>query len=211
MFFLGMRIAIFGDINGEYLWLRRLLKKTGRDGVDMRICHGDITGKRITPNLEQSRYCIDLLIQHGVYCLRGNHEDEILSSHNPKYDDVKDFFRDKPSQVRVDDLEFMVSHRSPLGKFTVNPSLKEFAYLESQDPIRIAIFGHSHMRYIHSLDGTMVPRYSPRKNRPYDVSEGLHLVNTGTTNIGFPISFNLLPGYVLYDAEEKSITFRGLI
>ncbi len=205
-----MKLAIFGDINDQYKSIERLLDKSERYGIDQYICHGDIARKACKHEPEKTRKCISSLKEHEVQCLRGNHEEDIIMHHHEKDIDIANFFSSLPRELVFDELELMISHYSPNGRMLIKPEPDEFDRLESIPQVRIAVFGHSHMRFHHSRNEKITANYHPKFNIPYDVSTGLHLINTGTTNFAFPFSFNLSPGYVIYDSEAKEIIFRRI-
>jgi len=207
-----MRLAIFGDFNGNHIWADRLLAQSRHYNIDTYVCHGDIARKLSQHKQDKTRKCIDLLVEHNVRCCKGNHEEDILQ--NPEKaridEDSFNYFRGLPDRLVLEELpHVLVTHKSPNGELLIKPKIEEFDYLKRDYPnIRIAFFGHSHIRFHHLQNGSMKSNHSPRFNTEYDVSKGLHLVNTGTTNMNFPFSFNIRPGYVIYDSETETIEFK---
>lgn len=205
-----MKVAIFGDINGQYEWLDRLFDQSGRYNIDIYSCHGDIARKACKHDPEKTMRCIYFMKEKNVQCLRGNHEENIIKHPKAGEEDIVAFFSSLPRKLVFDDLELMISHYSPKGRMLIKPEPDEFDCLESMSPVRIAVFGHSHIRFHHSRTDKITANYHPRFDVPYDVSTGLHLINTGTANFAFPFSFNLFPGYVIYDSDTKEIIFKKI-
>lgn len=207
-----MRIAVFGDFNGEHRWLSRLLRQCREEGVDTFVCHGDIVDNARRPDFDAIRRCVYLLRSAKVRCIKGNHEEDLLSS-GALDGKLYGFFAGLPRALTLEGVpEAVFTHRSVSGRFLIRATAGEFHQLRRRYPqSRIAFFGHSHMRFHHSTqDGRIHPNYRPKFDVPYDVSSGLHLVNTGTTNISLPFTFNLTPGYVIYDSSSSTIVYRRI-
>lgn len=62
-------IAIISDIHGNAHALRAVLADLAAQGVGERLCLGDIVGYGASP-----AECIDLVRQHGLTCIQGNHD-----------------------------------------------------------------------------------------------------------------------------------------
>lgn len=208
-----MKLLVFGDLNGQTKWLRRLLKQSEKEAIDQYVCHGDITRKISHFDPNSTKQCVGLLKSYNVNCLIGNHEEDLLSSEVPVEDEISSFFEGLESQLVLDDLpNVLFTHKSPSGKFLIVPTSSEFDIMEENYPSqRIAFFGHSHMRFHHQRQNCMIKsNYFPRFNTPYDLSDGKHLINTGTTNFGLPFSFNFRPGYVVYNSDTQEMIFKEI-
>lgn len=69
------RLILVGDVHGMYKELKELLEDVDYEsGVDRLVFLGDMITKG-----PDSIKVLDLAIEEGAYCVRGNHEDEILS------------------------------------------------------------------------------------------------------------------------------------
>ena len=210
-----MRVAVFGDFNGDHFWLQRLLKQTENERIDKRICHGDIARKLSKHETDKTQKCIILLNDYGVECCRGNNEREILDNLEKANIDTDSiaFFRKLPQHLILGELPHVLfCHKSPGGRFLIGAKKDEFEIMENDfSDQRIAFFGHSHIRFHHhKQQGKIHSNYFPKFNTLYDVSSGIHLVNTGTTNRNFPFSFNIRPGYVIYDSDNQTIEFKRI-
>jgi predicted phosphodiesterase len=204
-----MKITIFGDFNANKKWLKRLLDQSSAQPVDRYVCHGDIASKLRNFQIEETLECVHLLNQYKVYCILGNHEEELLESlHNtqiPK--ELSDFLTPLPKKISL--ARAVIAHKPPSGRFTLLANTSEFDYLNSSQ--NICFFGHSHKRFHFQRQGHSIKtNYLPRFNLGYDVSEGLHLVNTGTTNFALPFTLDISPGYVIYDSDKQTITFKKI-
>lgn len=76
------RLIIVGDVHGMYDELMQLMHKVDYDkSNDVIVFLGDMITKGY-----DSLGVVDFAIKHGAYCVRGNHEDEILSMYASHYD-----------------------------------------------------------------------------------------------------------------------------
>lgn len=62
-------VAIFSDIHGNAQALRAVLQDMADQGINERVCLGDVVGYGASPG-----DCINLLMTHGIPCLQGNHD-----------------------------------------------------------------------------------------------------------------------------------------
>lgn len=75
------RIILIGDVHGMYKELQELLHNVDyQSGVDRLVFLGDMITKG-----PDSIKVIEYAIEEGAYCVRGNHEDEILSMYASKH------------------------------------------------------------------------------------------------------------------------------
>ena len=79
-------VAIFSDIHGNAHALRAVLKDMADHGINERVCLGDVVGYGGSPG-----DCIDLLMEHGIPCVQGNHD--AMVSTGAGLDGVKDATR----------------------------------------------------------------------------------------------------------------------
>lgn len=69
-----IRTAFISDIHGNLSALRAVLKAIDHVGVDRIICLGDVVGYGPEPGA-----CLDLVAQRCSACVRGNHEEAVLT------------------------------------------------------------------------------------------------------------------------------------
>jgi diadenosine tetraphosphatase ApaH/serine/threonine PP2A family protein phosphatase len=62
-------VAILSDIHGNAHALRAVLQDMANHGINERVCLGDVVGYGGSPG-----DCIDLLMEHGIPCVQGNHD-----------------------------------------------------------------------------------------------------------------------------------------
>ena len=62
-------VAIISDIHGNAHALRAVLQDIADHGINERVCLGDVVGYGGSPG-----DCIDLLMEHGIPCVQGNHD-----------------------------------------------------------------------------------------------------------------------------------------
>ena len=79
-------VAILSDIHGNAHALRAVLQDMADHGINERVCLGDVVGYGGSPG-----DCIDLLMEHGIPCVRGNHDAMVTTGSG--LDGVKDATR----------------------------------------------------------------------------------------------------------------------
>jgi diadenosine tetraphosphatase ApaH/serine/threonine PP2A family protein phosphatase len=62
-------VVILSDIHGNAQALRAVLQDIADHGINERVCLGDVVGYGGSPG-----DCIDLLMEHGIPCVQGNHD-----------------------------------------------------------------------------------------------------------------------------------------
>ena len=71
-----MRIALISDIHGNFVSLQAIWQDLARQQIDQIICLGDVA--TLGP---QPHEVVTFLRKHKIACLRGNHDEFILSPH----------------------------------------------------------------------------------------------------------------------------------
>ena len=79
-------VAILSDIHGNANALRAVLQDMADHGINERVCLGDVVGYGGSPG-----DCIDLLMEHGIPCVQGNHDAMVTTGAG--LDGVKDATR----------------------------------------------------------------------------------------------------------------------
>jgi diadenosine tetraphosphatase ApaH/serine/threonine PP2A family protein phosphatase len=68
-------VAILSDIHGNAHALRAVLQDIAAQGIHESLCLGDVVGYGGSPG-----DCIDLLMEHGIPCVRGNHDTMVTTN-----------------------------------------------------------------------------------------------------------------------------------
>lgn len=202
-----VRKIIFGDVNENYKALNSLLRQSSSLSVEGYVCHGDVPNKPWRFNLEATQRCVELLDDYRAQWTLANHEKEILANAEELEipPSLADRLRNLPEELIIG--EVVVKHSSPEGMWRIARRHSEFDYLQEHYPQqRIVVFGHSHRRCHHRTNGGKIDSTLVRFDEEYDVSEGLHLVNTGAMHR--LASFDWSRGYVMYDSDKQIITFK---
>jgi diadenosine tetraphosphatase ApaH/serine/threonine PP2A family protein phosphatase len=83
---MSSNVAFLSDIHGNVHALRAVLQDMEEQGIEERICLGDVVGYGGDPG-----GCIDLLMEHGIPCVQGNHDAMVTTGAG--LDGVKDATR----------------------------------------------------------------------------------------------------------------------
>jgi len=156
-----MKIGIVSDIHADPLCLRRALDDMG--SVDMMVCAGD--------SISEYRFCpetVEILRDHQVRCIQGNHEAVLLGGRNPHYlkkcqaeypSELLEFLSTAPFSIEMnaDGARMLITHASPLPPYEDyvypgSPVLRQVGGL----PYDFIILGHTHMPMVHKTDGVTV-------------------------------------------------------
>jgi len=212
-----MRIAILGDIHGNLHALESVEKDIKQQGVDEIICLGDTLNFGAFP-----KECLDWVKENCSVVLRGEHdtfvamcEDIILT--NPEAIKAADWVYDQLSQkdleyisnlpTDLDYRDFIITHDEPSvpGSMYFITSLRDAKDSMSCYQEQICFYGHIHIPliFIKTEESIKilqdVDRYQLKDNEKY-------LVNCGS--IGQPREKDKRAKYLIYDTEDKSLTFR---
>lgn len=216
-----MIYAIISDIHANAEALKNVLEDAQSLGAQRIICLGDIVGYGPKPS-----ETLELLLKHDATIIAGNHDDAVSGKVNES--DFIDLARDAVLRHREDlkpNMREILASRAYTatfgeaiashGDFT-DP--KNFLYIESEDDAaanfkaikeRLAFVGHTHTPQIF-LTGNSGSVY---KIEPQDFTiedNKRYIVNPGS--VGYPRENDgqCFSSYVIYDSEERSITFRFL-
>ena len=210
-----MRAIILADIHSNLEALRAVLEDAaGRGGFEEVWCLGDTVGYGPDPGA-----CIDLLRQHDLVCVVGNHDlaaagklstkdfnaPAAQAAHwtssqlNP--DHVR-FLTSLPEVVRS--LDFTLVHgslRLPVVEYLLSPesALATFRLLES----RYCLVGHSHIPFIFREVGRQCSFESFPEGSPVSLGDERLIINPG--GVGQPRDGDPRPSYALYDSSERTI------
>jgi predicted phosphodiesterase len=205
-----MKIIIFGDISSDYPGLRRFFDNVSNESIDKFIHLGDVVHHNSPKGKIYTNKTIELLRMHDTEGVKGNHDKLLLESNSSDIspDNLK-YLADCPEKLIIDEALFV--HKSPTGQWTFLNRESEYTFLKENHPSQnVVFFGHTHKR-LHLRDGFLKSTYFPKFDTSYDVSTGMHMINPGTIDgAKFPFGFNENPSYVLYDTENRTVTFRKI-
>lgn len=203
-----MKLAVFGDIHGNATALRAVLADMADQGVDARVCLGDIAFKG--PQPEES---VETLFSTPLDAIvRGNGDELLTQGFPPNFNppaakkDLLDAFHawalqrlSAASMERLRSLPFQ--HTQRLGPHTMafvhaGPRSTTDYYPATADidallpifagvgPCDMLVYGHIHTPFVRRL------------NRRW-------LVNTGS--VGFPVDGDYRASYALFDASNGGL------
>lgn len=216
-----MIYAVISDIHANETALRKVIDDAKSQGAQRIVCLGDVVGYGPQP-LET----IKLLQLENAIMIAGNHDDAVAG--RVSEGDFIDLARDAVLRHReslgakrcnylaslpytVEFGEAIASH----GDFTLP---EKFFYIETEEDARanfnainsrLAFVGHTHNPNIF-LTGQSGAVYKIPAQDFIIEDDKRYIVNPGS--VGFPREEDgqCFSSYVLYDDEERSVTFRSL-
>lgn len=152
------RIGIISDIHGNYPALKAVITQLESRNCDEIICLGDIAGYYSMIN-----ECVSLIIEKGVFCLKGNHDSYLLGeSMCPRSRSVGDCIRYQQKIIKKKYIEwfkllkpiyitddFFAVHGgldNPLDEY-----IKEFDFSKASKLVpqcKVFLSGHSHIQQL---------------------------------------------------------------
>lgn len=203
-----MRIAVFGDIHGNYHALEAVLADMARRGVDQLVCLGDITLKGPLPRESVDRVralgCpvvlgnTDGCFQPGNppsrYPARNDSQRAILADFDRHLAALTETDRDWLANLpltyshRVEGMRFDFFHAVPHNNYVLLWPWSSNEELEGQrlsEETVLSAFGHNHRAFIR-------------------MHQGLTVVNAGS--VGLPFDGDPRPGYALVEVEGGSLS-----
>lgn len=216
-----MIYAVISDIHANEAALKKVLEDAAAQGVQRIVCLGDVVGYGPLP-----AQTVSMLIESDATVIAGNHDDAVSGrmDENGFVDLARDAVLRHREALGEKEREFLstlpytatfAEAAAAHGDFT-DPA--NFLYLESEEDAkanfetigaRIAFVGHTHTPGIF-LTGRSGNVY---KIQPQDFTiedDKRYIVNPGS--VGYPREKDgqCLSSYVIYDSEERSISFRFL-
>lgn len=216
-----MIYAVISDIHANETALRKVLDDAKSQGAQRIVCLGDVVGYGPQP-LET----IKLLQLENAIMIAGNHDDAVAG--RVSEDDFIDLARDAVLRHReslgakmcnyLASLPYTVEFGEAIASHGDFTSPEKFFYIETEEDARanfnainsrLAFVGHTHNPNIF-LTGQSGAIY---KIDPQDFiieDNKRYIVNPGS--VGYPREKDgqCFSSYVLYDDEERSVTFRSL-
>ena len=214
-----LRALIIADIHANLEALRSVVEDAAvGEGFDRIWSLGDIVGYGPDPGA-----CIDLLREHEVTAVAGNHDLAACGVITPE-----DFNEDAAAAIwwTISQLDF--SHYSYLsdlprklqaGQFTIvhgsarEPFWRE--YVDTPEAARASfelletqscLVGHSHRPQIWSEDGADVSLQQPSADMSVELGNGRMIINPGA--VGQPRDSDPRAAYAIYDSDRVSVTFH---
>jgi predicted phosphodiesterase len=216
-----MIYAVISDIHANEAALKKVLEDAAAQGVQRIVCLGDVVGYGPLP-----AQTVSMLIESDATVIAGNHDDAVSGrmDENGFVDLARDAVLRHREALGEKEREFLstlpytamfAEAAAAHGDFT-DPA--NFLYLESEEDAkanfetigaRIAFVGHTHTPGIF-LTGRSGNVY---KIQPQDFTiedDKRYIVNPGS--VGYPREKDgqCLSSYVIYDSEERSVSFRFL-
>ncbi len=212
-----MRLALISDIHGNLEALESVLGDIEKHGVDRIHCLGDVVGYGCDPVA-----CLNLVEEHCAIKLMGNHEYAAIgvlppeAMNSPARRSIlwtqtqlgdREISMIADFEMQAEDADCCLVHASPyqpdewfyiLSEYEAEQAFEHFSQ-------RLAFHGHTHlpMIFCQSPDGTV----RTIVGHDFDPDEeSRYLVNIGS--VGQPRDNDPRASYVIYDSQEKSITYR---
>jgi putative phosphoesterase len=154
-----MRIGIVSDIHGNAVGLARALELIG--DTDLLLCAGDIVEE-----FRFSNETVDLLREHDVKCVLGNHDLGLLAPHGERARtaahvdrSLVDWLASHPLQYEldIDGKRLLMTHASPCPPHTQyvvahTPELRRIKGVEAD----WVIIGHTHHQMVQRVGRPLV-------------------------------------------------------
>jgi predicted phosphodiesterase len=143
-----MRLLVLGDIHGNLIALEKVMESYLNE-VDQVICHGDVVNYG-----PWSNECVDLLHQHNVPCLLGNHEDAYIAGNYPGENElVKRFFAHTFKDFNRMEVIKSYSKEKEIEGFLITHTVNNTYYypdtnIDHLTLDRHMVIGHSHYPFI---------------------------------------------------------------
>ncbi|MCX7822889.1 MAG: metallophosphatase family protein [Syntrophobacterales bacterium] len=220
-----MKWAIISDVHSNIEALEAVLKDINTWRVERIIQLGDLVGYNANP-----RECIELARQEGMQGVHGNHDlaalDLTLSegfnllAHQAilftrsQLDDISKRYLEKLPFCLILEGEIAFFHGSPENVNTYIMNLyqarRAFNYILKQlISVRIAFFGHTHVRRLWHRDRVGKIRSIPLESDIVSLKDdGMYLINPGS--VGQPRQGDNRAHYLIFDLSNKTIIFRSV-
>lgn len=214
-----MKFGIIGDIHSNLEALSSILELLLKEEkVDKIFCLGDIVGYNANP-----RECVDLLMEHNVACISGNHDrfvsGEIDAIIRPETRDVIEYTKSVLDEKQMDFISslaeerywediFLFVHGSPRHKDEYINSLQvaknNLQLLQKDKPhIAVCFYGHTHLPYV--ISGNRIET-DIHRNATYELDpKCAYLINPGS--VGQPRDQCPLSSCAVFDVDKFSVSY----
>jgi len=213
-----MRYAIISDIHSNLKALRLVLEDIKQFEVADIYNLGDTIGYG-----EQPSEVIQLLIQHKIKSVMGNHDDAVVSSHfafeftqkaKQQLEENKNMLNEKSLKYLEDLPDFISENNMRMVHGLPPDNFSEYInYCSTQDISEsfqhfneeIAFVGHSHRFRIYQYANAKL-EIVPFINDVHNLYHKRAIVNVGS--VGLPRDEDERPGYVIYDQAKSQVIKR---
>lgn len=219
----GMKLALISDVHANLEALEAVFQSILHEEVDLILHLGDLVGYNANP-----RECIDLICQHEVLCVAGNHDravidpalaqdfniiayQAVLWSQDQLTEVHKTFLQQLPIN-RVIENRFLACHGAPYnpdayishhfqGKRVLNLLRRELT------PATVCFFGHTHRRAVWYRDVRGKVAQLPISQDKFRLEQAnLYLINPGS--VGQPRNRIPLASYAVFDTVAFELQFK---
>lgn len=222
-----MRLAIFGDIHGDWESLQRVLAAIDRKQPDRLICLGDIP-----VHGPDSQRCVGFFRAHPeILAVQGNHDlgaslpDEQLANHRFFSRAGRKHTLEARAQLAPEDRQYLAhlprtaqlagvsfAHATWTSPFTLLFDCFAVAQALGEAPTDVLFAGHTHRTMVHRQPaGSRIASFRPLiTGRPVCIEPGArYLINVG--NVAQLRYDKFPPVFALYDQERREVTFHELL
>lgn len=223
-----MRYAVLSDLHANLEALTVVFEKIRTLGnIDQILCCGDIVDYGVEPN-----ECCELLLDHGVVSILGNHDRASLNlseaesfnsmakrsaywTHKVLKQQYKNWFRTLHDQKRIGKnillVHGAVSHRDDY-LFEETLIRHNFHVLASQYPeVSLCFYGHSHIKQVWKNPGQLIWMGAESDSISFSIpleATATYFINPG--GLGQPRDRDPRTSFLVYDEEKKEITYYRL-
>jgi len=211
-----MVYAILSDIHSNLEALQAVLDEVA-PSIEL-LCLGDIVGYGPNPN-----ECLDVLKARNVLTVLGNHDVAAIDDFGTSYfsELAREAMRWTQSVISKEHVtwlnalsyelrlpEFLLVHGAPVRYFEYckNVEVARRAFGATDAPV--IFVGHTHVAEYYSLapDDTIVNHHMQFGGELLLEPDHRYIINVGS--VGQPRDLNPQASYVLYDAQERRITWK---
>ena len=217
-----MRLGIISDIHGNLEALESVLAALKDEGVEAVLNLGDLVGYNASPN-----ECLDLLQEHPVWHLAGNHDLALFDPERAQYFNIIAhqalvWSREHLRQEHLVFLQglpltlekgiYLACHGTPTSPDTYVAyhfqGKRVLSGLRRQASHRVCFFGHTHKRAMWYRDVRgKVALQEIITGKIRLASDCYYLINPGS--VGQPRDRNPQAAYAIFDGDEFSIHFKS--
>ncbi|HIG96172.1 TPA: metallophosphoesterase family protein [Candidatus Woesearchaeota archaeon] len=199
-----MIYTIFSDLQGNFDAVTQFFRETeGR--VTTYLCLGDIVQDGKT---HDGSRVIDLLREHAVIGVQGNHDAELLKKRDEALQKIShenlEYLAALPETRSVNGFHLV---HAPGGRRILDRADAELVFSELPADVKILLFGHSHQPAVYRLDKRgWAQNELAEKSRVTLQETDRYLINPG----GVGLMWGAPQTYMLYDAQRREVTLHRL-
>lgn len=209
-----MLYGIYSDIHANLPALEVVLESMTAQGVERRVCLGDIVGYGASPN-----ECVSIVKENADVCVLGNHDSVAIKwdsdvGFNPYAkkaiewtqsaltEESKQYLKSLPYMLEENDICFV--HASPMSPadWIYVTDLEDALDAYDHFSERHCFFGHTHSPVIVAMRDGEIPKVIETGSYALENGERL-LMNVGS--VGQPRDRDPRACYCLYDTENRTV------